>query len=299
MGSAFIRRMSKKASVVNIDKLTYAGNLSNVRGFDHKFVKGDITNKVLVEKIAKDVDVIVNYAAETHVDRAIKNAESFVKSNVLGTFILLEAARKYDARFIQISTDEVYGSAQQGKFNEFSPLLPNSPYAASKTSADLFVRSFVQTYNIDAVIARSCNVFGPYQFPEKFIPLAITNLLMGKKIPIYGDGKNVREWIYVDDHASAIEFIMNNINEKIINIGTGNEKRNIEVARLVLSFLNMPDMLEFVAARKGHDYRYAMDWRVINKLGWKPEHKFEDGLQRTVNWYKENEKWWKPLLKKS
>ncbi|HLD85366.1 MAG TPA: dTDP-glucose 4,6-dehydratase [archaeon] len=297
MGSAFIRRMSKKASLTNIDKLTYAGNLANVKGFSHKFVKGDIANKSLVEKAAKDADVIVNYAAETHVDRSIKNAESFVKSNVLGTFVLLEAARKYDARFIQISTDEVYGSAQQGKFSEFSPLQPNSPYAASKTSADMFVRSFVQTYELDAVIARSCNVFGPYQFPEKFMPLSITNILQGRKIPIYGDGKNVREWIYVDDHASAIEFIMNSVREKIINIGTGNEKRNVEVARLVLSLLGMQEnMLEFVADRKGHDYRYAMDWRVLSRLGWKPEHKFEDGLQRTINWYKENEKWWKPLL---
>lgn len=666
MGSAFIRRMSKKTSVTNIDKLTYAGNLKNTKGFDHKFVKGDIANKSLVEKAAKDADVIINYAAETHVDRSIKNAESFVKSNVLGTFVLLEAARKYDARFIQIScydeqtraltteglktynelkkgdnvfslnpktqeieikpiekviiqayngklvcfknkridllvtpnhkmfihgankntvliepaetaakrsiffmpeghwkgiddeyfhvdghgkvrtsdllyilgifigdgftayqekvtetktglerneylkkakdvktgkfvkmeksgdhksvnhsyriffdipekdkcrksvetalsnlgikynkhkgkagehlyftskafmeffnqcgkgahnkhiphwaleysprllvhlfnglmnsdgnkrkiyftvskkltyqvaelcvklnlkptvrkrhtisflngrkiegnsyyvfasktkksisrhrnvtvdydgiiwclkikdnknflverngkfdfcgnTDEVYGSAESGKFSEFSPLKPNSPYAASKTSADLFVRSYIKTYELDAVVVRSCNVFGPYQFPEKFIPLSITNLLHGKKIPVYGDGKNVREWIFVNDHASAIDFVLNSkTHEETLNIGTGFEKRNIEIARLIVNTLGMTeDMIEFVADRKGHDYRYAMDWKLLSRLGWRPEHKFDDALQRTVNWYKENEKWWKPLLKKA
>ncbi len=305
MGSAFARRMasSDRVDVIVIDKLTYAGNKSNLSGVKHKFVKADIANKNIVEKLVKNSDIVVNYAAETHVDRSIKSGESFVRSNVLGTFTLLEAARKFNKKVIQISTDETYGSVNRGKFKETDPLLPNSPYAASKASADLLVRSFIMTYGLDAKIVRSCNVFGHHQYPEKFMPRSITNLMEGKKIQLYGDGKNVREWIYVDDHASAIEFIINNwstdaIEENIINIGTGNERQNIEVAKFILESFGLDkSMLEFIEDRPGHDFRYAMDWKILRKKGWRPGTSFNEALSATIEWYRENKKWWKPLLK--
>ena len=291
--------MAVQNDVTVIDKITYAGNKSNLAGVKHKFVKADISNKKIVEKLVKTSDIIVNYAAETHVDRSIKSGESFVKSNVFGTFTLLEAARHFDKRLIQISTDEVYGSVNNGKFKETDNLLPNSPYAASKASADLLVRSFIKTYGLDAVVVRSCNVFGHHQYPEKFIPRSITNLLEGKKIQLYGNGNNVREWIYVDDHASAIEFIINNnFSSSIINIGTGNEKQNIEIAQFILQNFGLDkSMIEFVADRPGHDFRYAMDWNLLKKSGWRPSVNFNEALRATIDWYKENKKWWKPLLK--
>ncbi len=320
MGSAFVKHMTNKRNDVNasaiydvvvVDKLSYAGNKSNIAGIKNKFVKSDICNKTIVEKLVENSDIVVNYAAETHVDRSIKSGESFVKSNILGTFTLLEAARKFNKRLIQISSDEVYGSVNNGKFKETDSLQPNSPYAASKASADLLVRSFIQTYGLDAKVVRSCNVFGHHQYPEKFIPRAITNLIEGKKIQLYGDGKNVREWIYVDDHASAVEFIINNWeptigdrkssfdNNNIINIGTGNEKQNIEVARFILQEFGLDkSMIDFVKDRPGHDFRYAMDWRLLRSKGWKPNVNFNEALSATIEWYKENKKWWKPLVKK-
>ncbi|MBI4162172.1 MAG: dTDP-glucose 4,6-dehydratase [Candidatus Aenigmarchaeota archaeon] len=311
MGSAFVRKMSEQQTDANasasydvtvIDKLTYAGNKSNLSGTNHKFVKADISNKFVVEKLVKNSDIVVNYAAETHVDRSIKSGETFVKSNVLGTFMLLEAARKFSKKLIQISTDEVYGSVDNGRFRETDSLLPNSPYAASKASADLLVRSFIKTYDLDAKIVRSCNVFGHHQYPEKFIPRSITNIIEGRKLQIYGDGKNIREWVHVDDHASAINFIINNDfnGGNVVNIGTGNEKKNIEIAKLVLENFGLGlDMIEFVKDRPGHDFRYAMDWNLLRRKGWRPSTNFNEALSATIEWYRENKKWWKPLLKYS
>ena len=307
MGSNFIRYIVKKYphySIINFDKLTYSGNLNNLKDIEknknYQFVKGDICNKDAVEEVVKNVDVIINYAAETHVDRSILEGEAFVKTDVLGIYTLLEQARKHKiSRFVQISTDEVYGSLQKGTFTEESPFLPNSPYAASKAGGDLLCRSYVVTYKLPIIVTHSCNFFGPYHYPEKFIPLAIANLLQGKKVPVYGDGLHVREWIYTEDHCVAVDAILHNgkVGE-VYNISTEEEWKNIDVVKLMVKILGKDERsIAYIRDRPGHDRRYALDSSKIRKdLHWKPTYTFEHALSKTVNWYKNNEWWWKPII---
>ena len=308
IGSNFIHytlKHHKKDEVVNFDKLTYCGNLENLRDVEkdlrYKFIKGDICDAKLVEKVfqKEKPDFILNFAAETHVDRSIKNPKNFTQTNVLGTHTLLEASRKYNIKkFLQISTDEVYGSIKKGKFKEIDSLLPNSPYAASKAGADLLVRSYYKTFNLPILITRSSNNFGPYQYPEKLIPLFITNILQGKKVPLYGTGLNVRDWIYVLDNCAGIDIVLRKgkIGE-IYNIGGGNEKTNLEIAKIILKELWKDESwIEYVKDRPGHDFRYALDTRKIIKLGWKPKYSFEKAIKETIKWYKTHQNWWKKLI---
>jgi dTDP-glucose 4,6-dehydratase len=304
IGSNFIRYQllnNPHYKIVNFDKFTYAGNPNNLRDFEknpnYKLVRGDITNqdnvKSTIEK--ENPDCIINFAAESHVDNSIKDPVVFAKTNILGTNILLEFAKKNNIeQFIQVSTDEVYGSTKTGKFKETDKLKPNSPYSASKAAADLLVRSFIKTYNFPAIIVRPSNNFGPYQYTEKFIPLSITNLMQEKKIPLYGNGKNVREWIYVEDTCSAIDKILHRgVIGETYNIGSGETKSNIDVAKTLQSKLQKgKDMIEFIEDRKGHDFRYFLDSNKTRRLKWKPTYTFEEGLLKTITWYKENKWWW-------
>lgn len=313
IGSNFVRYMLGRTKgvgrgttrIVNLDKLTYSGNLENLKDIAkdprYSFVKGDICNKKLVFKLAKGCDAIINFAAESHVDRSIKDATQFTRTNVFGTQILLDAAKKYKIkRFIQIGTDEVYGSITNGHFNEDSLLLPNSPYAASKAAADLLVRSYHTTYKLPVIIVRSSNNFGPYQYPEKIIPLFITNAMENKKVPVYADGMNVREWLYVVDNCDGINFVLNfGKNGEIYNISSGNELRNINLTKKILKLLEKnKNLIKFVKDRPGHDKRYALSFTKLKELGWRPKYRFEEALITTVFWYKENTKWWKKLKKK-
>lgn len=305
IGSNFIRHIIKKyptCKVINLDKLTYAGNLDNLRDIEnnpnYSFVKGDICDQKIVDKIAKDIDIIVNFAAESHVDRSITNPSVFLNTDIIGTHVLLEATRKFGiGKFVQISTDEVYGSIDKGSFKETDQLKPSSPYSASKAAADLLIYSYIKTYNIPALITRSSNNFGPYQYPEKIIPLFITNILERKKVPLYGKGLNVRDWIYVIDNCEAIEFVINNGKlGEIYNIAANNERTNIEITKVILKELGKDEsFIEYVKDRPGHDFRYSLNTEKINKLGWKPKFKFEQALKETMKWYKENEWWWKKL----
>lgn len=304
IGCNFVRHMLKKYpkdKIVVLDKLTYAGRLENLQDVMDKitFIKGDICNKKDVEK-AEDCDIIFNFAAETHVDRSIINAGVFAKTDVLGTHTLLEFARKHDVeKYIQISTDEVYGSITEGSFREDDVLDPSSPYSASKAGADLLVKAHHKTYGLPVMITRSSNNFGPYQYPEKLIPLFVTNALQNKPLPIYGDGLNVRDWIYVSDNCEAIDFVCQKGKiGNIYNIASGNEKTNIEITKLILKELNKPDsLIKFVKDRPGHDIRYSQDITKIKKLGWKPEYSFENAVKSTIKWYIENKCWWKPLTR--
>jgi dTDP-glucose 4,6-dehydratase len=311
MGSNFIRYILHKYpeyQIVNLDKLTYAGNLQNLTdveekfGSRYKFIKGDIAAKNLVKSIVRDIDVIINYAAETHVDRSILSPKSFILTDVLGTYTLLETAKQHQIKcFIQISTDEVYGSIQEGTFTEASPFQPNSPYSASKAGADHLVRAYFRTYGTPTIMTHSVNFMGPYQYPEKLIPLFITNLLEGKKVPLYGDGRNVREWIFTQDHCAAIDFILHKGSfGESYNISTGYEKTNLEITHLILTELGKAeDYIEYVTDRPGHDYRYALSWSKLRELGWKPRYSFEEALKITVKWYKDNQWWWKQLKDKN
>jgi len=292
--------------IINLDKLTYCGNLDNLCEVAHQpnlvFVKGDIADKGRVMGIVLDegVDCIVNFAAESHVDRSIEDPNLFLRTNVLGTQILLEGAREKSVpRFIQISTDEVYGSlGPDGYFSETTDLTPNSPYAASKTAADLMVRAYVKTYGIDAIITRCSNNFGPYQFPEKLIPLMISNAMEDKELPVYGDGLNVRDWIYVEDHCRALDVILHRgTSGEIYNIGGASERTNIEVVRTILESVGKPEsLIRFVKDRPGHDRRYAMDFSKLKKeLGWEPTVSFEEGIKKTVTWYVEHQDWWQRI----
>jgi dTDP-glucose 4,6-dehydratase len=304
IGSNFIRYMvaNYDFKVINVDKLTYAGNLENVADIsensNYEFVKGDIADTSLIESLAsRGIDVIVNFAAESHVDRSIEDSRIFIESNVLGTQVLLEAARKYGvSRFVQISTDEVYGSlGPQGSFTETSPLIPNSPYSASKAAADLLARAYHKTYGMDTVITRCSNNYGPYQFPEKLIPLMISNALEEKPLPVYGDGMNVRDWIYVEDHCRAIDVIIQRARSgEVYNIGASNELPNIEIVKMTLKRLKKPEsLITFVEDRPGHDRRYAIDsTKLRNELGWDVTYSFEEGIDRTIRWYVENRGWW-------
>ena len=293
IGCNFVRYMVKKYpdnEIVVLDKLTYAGRMENLQEVMDKitFVKGDICNKEDVEKVG-DCDVIFNFAAETHVDRSILDAGVFVKTDVLGTHTLLEYARRYNVeRYIQISTDEVYGSIMEGSFKESDILEPSSPYSASKAGADLLVTAYYKTYGLPVLITRSSNNFGPYQYPEKLIPVLILKAMQDEALLIYGDGLNVRDWIYVEDNCGAIDFVFQKgeIGE-IYNIASGNEKMNIEIANLILRALNKPkSLIRFVEDRPGHDQRYSLNIEKIRELGWNSRYRFEDALEETIRWYK-------------
>lgn len=307
IGSNFIHYILGKYSdvnVVNLDLLTYAGNLENLKSIEdksnYKFIKGDIADVQLVNKIAPNVDYIVNFAAESHVDRSIDDPTVFVKTNVMGTQVLLDAAKKHGIkRFVQISTDEVYGSlGPTGYFTEETPLAPNSPYSASKTGADLLVRAYYETYKLPVLITRCSNNYGPYQYPEKLIPFFIKRLVNNKSVPVYGDGLNVRDWLHVADHCSAIDLVMQNGKPgEVYNIGGNNEKTNMEITKLVLAGLGKSEnMIEYVKDRLGHDRRYAIDSsKIQNELGWQPTITFEDGIKQTIEWYLQNKEWWEKL----
>jgi dTDP-glucose 4,6-dehydratase len=303
IGSNFIRYIMKKYpyhKIINLDKLTYAGNLDNLKDVEndpnYSFVRGDICDVALVDDLMQKVDFVVHFAAESHVDRSIEDASIFVKTNVLGTFTLLDKALKHRVRrFIHISTDEVYGSRKEGSFNEADLLTPSSAYSSSKAGSDLLAQSYNITHKLPVIITRCTNNFGPYQYPEKLIPLFITNLLENRKVPVYGTGKNVRDWIYVLDHCKAIDFLLHNGNPgEIYNIGGGAEKTNIEITKKILEILGKDEsMIEYVKDRPGHDFRYSLDCSKLKSLGWAPEHEFDEALENTVNWYVENRWWWK------
>ena len=310
IGCNFIRLMLKKHpgwKILNLDKLTYAGRLENTRDFaknrNYKFVKGDIRDKGLVESLIEDLqlDVVVHFAAESHVDRSISDPTIFLESNVRGTCTLLDAALENEVeKFVHISTDEVYGSIRSGSFKEADRLEPNSPYSASKAAAEMFARAYHATNGLPVVITRSSNNYGPHQFPEKLIPLFITNLLRGKKVPVYGTGLNVRDWLYVDDNCEGIETVLlKGKPGEAYNIGGGEERTNLELTKMLLKHLKKSeDHIQFVEDRKGHDFRYSLDCKKIRKeLGWKPKVNLEKGLKLTVDWYLKNERWWKPLAK--
>ncbi|WP_048086145.1 dTDP-glucose 4,6-dehydratase [Archaeoglobus veneficus] len=307
IGSNFIRYILSNYSdveVINVDALKYGSNPNNLKDVEnddrYTFVKGDISDYDLISNLIKNVYAIVNFAAETHVDRSISNPYSFLQSNVVGVFTILEAMRKCNpnAKLVHISTDEVYGDILQGSFKEDDTLRPSSPYSASKAAADMFVLSYARTYGLHAMITRCTNNYGAYQFPEKLIPKTIIRAAMNMKIPIYGTGKNVRDWIYVLDHCEAINTVMQKGKKgEIYNISSGEEKTNLEVVTRILSIMGKDeDLIEFVEDRPGHDIRYSLDSsKIRNELGWKPKHSFEEGIKETVNWYLENEWWWKPL----
>ncbi|WP_455363276.1 dTDP-glucose 4,6-dehydratase [[Eubacterium] cellulosolvens] len=304
IGSNFVRHLLNETNcgIINLDKLTYAGNLNNIKDLRrekrHKFVRGDIKNRKLVDSLIKKVDGVVNFAAESHVDRSIQKPTVFAQTNVLGTQVLLDACRRFGARFQQVSTDEVYGSRLEGSFKETDRLSPSSPYSASKAAADLLVNAYNVTYGVDATVTRSTNNYGPNQHPEKLIPRLITNALRGSPLPIYGSGNNIRDWIFVEDNCRAIHLVLEKgAKGQIYNIAGGNEKRNVEIAAEILRRLSLPEtMIEYVADRPGHDFRYSLDCEKIHRLGWKPQVPFEDGLQRTIDWYRSNEWWWARLI---
>ncbi|KOY65709.1 dTDP-glucose 4,6-dehydratase [Clostridium sporogenes] len=318
----YIMNKYKDIKIINLDKLTYAGNLENLKevtsNINYSFINGDICNKELIEKIFKenDIDYVVNFAAESHVDRSILEPEVFVKTNVLGTVTLLNEAKKaweiedgfkYGKRFIQVSTDEVYGSlGDTGYFTETTPLNPHSPYSSSKTSADLMAKAYFDTYKMPINITRCSNNYGARQFPEKLIPLIINNCLNHKSIPIYGDGLNVRDWLYVEDHCRAIDMVINRGTlGEIYNIGGHNEKTNIFIVKSIVKYINenidkavTEDLIKHVKDRKGHDKRYGIDpTKIKEELGWKPETKFENGIIKTIEWYLSNKEWMENIMK--
>lgn len=307
IGSNFIRHIlnnNKDIEVLNLDALKYGSNLENLKDLEenegYSFVQGDISNYSLVSKSIKDVDAVVNFAAETHVDRSISAPEAFLQSNVNGMFTLLEAVRKVNpsVRLVHISTDEVYGDILNGSFREKDALRPSSPYSASKAAADVYVLGYARTYSLNASITRCTNNYGPYQFPEKLIPKTIIRATMDLKIPIYGSGLNVRDWIHVVDHCRAVETVLNfGKPGEIYNVSSDAEKTNLEIVRTILEALGKDEhLMEFVEDRPGHDLRYSLDSSKIRReLGWKPEHSFEKGIQETVRWYAENREWWKSL----
>lgn len=295
IGTNFVRYIHDKYDyeIVVLDKLTYAGNKDNLNDVlpDIQFIKGDIGSEEDVKTAMQDCDLVVNFAAETHVDRSITDPSIFVKTDVLGTYNLLEHVRKYDVdKYLQISTDEVYGSIENGSFTEESNIDPSSPYSASKAGGDVLVRSYYKTYDLPLLITRSSNNYGPYQYPEKLIPLFILNAMQDKSLPVYGKGENVRDWIYVMDNCSGIDTVLNKGKfGEVYNIGGGNEKTNLEITHMILDLLGKPEsLITYVEDRLGHDLRYSLDSTKTRELGWKPEWDFEDGLKETVEWYKDN-----------
>jgi dTDP-glucose 4,6-dehydratase len=307
IGSNFVRHVLDREAdchVVNLDKLTYAGNpanLSDVESDDrYTFVHGDICDPDIVGELFRNrkPNVVINFAAETHVDRSIGSPDDFIKTDVFGVFTLLEASKKYGVDlFLQVSTDEVYGSIEKGSFQEDDQLLPSSPYSASKAGGDRLAFSYYVTYNLPVIITRASNNYGPFQYPEKLIPLFVTNALEDRPLPVYGDGMNVRDWLFVSDHCSAIDFIVKNGEHgEVYNVGGGNELTNIEITRSILKHLGKGDeLIQYVEDRKGHDLRYSLDCSKLQHLGWEPEHSFPEALAESVNWYKSNEGWWKPI----
>ncbi len=310
IGSNFIHYWLKKYSddkIVNLDALTYAGNLDNLKDLgnnpNYKFIKGDICDVKLVNELVKDIDIIVNFAAETHVDRSIANSEDFIKTNVGGTRILLDAAKNNgNIRFHHISTDEVFGALgfSDNKFNESTPYDPRSPYSASKAASDHLVRAYYHTHKLPITISNCSNNYGPYQFPEKLIPLFVTNLMEGKKVPVYGEGKNIRDWIHVNDHNAGVDAIIKKgkIGETYC-LGGNTELNNLELTEKILEAMGKSEnMIEYVADRLGHDLRYAIDASKAKiELGWEPKINFTDGLEETIKWYQDNKAWWEPLKK--
>ncbi len=310
IGSEFIRLMMGRRDVkliVNLDKLTYAGHLEGLKEFvgsaRYRFVRGDIANGKMVQGLMAGMDGVVNFAAETHVDRSIQDAAPFLHSNVIGVHVLLEAARKSGVkRFVQVSTDEVYGSVRSGFASETAVLKPSSPYSASKAAADHLAMSYFTTYGTPVVITRAANNYGPYQYPEKFLPLFITHALEDQALPLYGDGLNVRDWLHVRDHCLGIEAVLRKGNlGEIYNIGTQRGFSNVAIAKTLLRALGKPPtLLRYVKDRPGHDRRYAMSIRKMDKdLGWKPQIRFEEGLKALVDWYRDHQAWWRPILMKS
>lgn len=306
IGRCFVRYLlaaHPETTVTNLDSLTYAGRLENLMGVDeieprgrYSFVKGDITDEVLVRRLARQADDVVNFAAESHVDRSIEDPSVFIRTNVLGTETLLNAARRGGVgRFVQVSTDEVYGAlGPEGLFTEETPLRPNSPYAASKAGADLVTLAYYRTYGLPAVITRSSNNYGPFQYPEKLIPRFILNALADRPLPIYGDGRQVRDWLYVEDNCRAIDLVrLRGRPGEVYNVARGDERTNLEVTRRILELVGKPaSLISFVRDRLGHDRRYAMDASKVRELGWRPRQTFEAGLKATVKWYLDNAAWW-------
>jgi dTDP-glucose 4,6-dehydratase len=312
IGSNYVRYVLNSHpdyQVINLDNLTYAGNLENLKDIEsssnYMFVKGDICDRESIEDLK--FDAIINFAAESHVDRSILDSSPFLRTNIMGTHNLLEIARRRECVFLHVSTDEVYGSTENDFFTEDSPLRPNSPYAASKASSDMLVRAYVETYKTGAMITRCSNNYGPYQFPEKLIPLVIINALNRRPIPVYGDGMNVRDWIYVEDHCRAIDTVLHKGSTgEVYNIGSRNERPNIGVIRFLLgkvaerlgvSEADLAGLINFVKDREGHDRRYAIDpSKIEQKIGWEPVISFEEGISKTVDWYMENEEWWRRII---
>jgi dTDP-glucose 4,6-dehydratase len=309
IGSNFVRMIARGdlggiPGVVVLDKLTYAGMTKNLDSAEnissYSFVEGDICDLNLVRSLLDEVDAVINFAAESHVDRSINGASDFVQTNIVGVQVLLDAikASGRKIRFLQVSTDEVYGSIESGSWTEDWQLQPNSPYSASKASGELIARSYNKTHGLDVLITRCSNNYGTHHFPEKLIPLFITNLIEGKKVPVYGNGENVRDWLHVDDHCRGIySVLMNGRSGEVYNIGGGRELTNNEITSLILELMGADESsIEYVEDRKGHDLRYSVDWTKINReLGYEPQVKFENGLKETIQWYRENEAWWKPL----
>ncbi len=307
IGSNFVRQMLQNDTnchIVNLDKLTYAGNPANLVDIEmderYSFVHGDICDTDVVRQIFHQhkPQIIINFAAETHVDRSIGSPDDFIKTDVFGVFTLLEASKEFGVDlFLQISTDEVYGSIAEGSFWEGDPLLPSSPYSASKAGGDRLAYSYYVTYNLPVIITRASNNYGPFQYPEKLISLFVTNALEDRDLPVYGDGKNVRDWLYVSDHCSAVHFIIENGKlGEVYNVGGGNELQNIHITHQILEQLGKSaDLIKFVEDRKGHDLRYSLDCSKLNQLGWMPEHSFDEALAETIHWYQSNEAWWAPI----
>lgn len=308
IGSNFVRYFHEKNkdwSIVNLDKLTYAGNPENLKSLEssdrYRFVRGDISDTKLVKDLMEKVEAVVHFAAETHVDRSIESAGDFIATNITGTTNLLNAARLCQiSRFIHISTDEVYGSLKTGSAAEEDSLRPNSPYASSKAAADLMVRAYRKTFDLAAIIVRPTNNYGPYQFPEKVIPLFITNLFEGKKVPLYGKGDNQRDWLFVEDNCRAIELIFQKGKPgETYNVGAGNETPNLKLTQTLIQQIcpGEKDRIEYVQDRLGHDFRYSVNVSKLKALGYKPSVTFEEGIRRTIEWYRKNEAWWRPLKK--
>ena len=305
IGSNFVRYIMsahRDTRVVNLDSMSVGSNPASLKDIRedrrYKFVKGDIVDPKLVSRLVRDVDVVVNFAAETHVDRSISNPEPFFRSNTLGTFNLLEQVRRSKGvKFVHISTDEVYGEIAKGSFKESDPLNPSSPYSASKAAADTLVLSYCETYGLDALVTRCTNNFGPYQHPEKFIPKTIIRALLNLSVPIYGTGKNIRDWIYVLDHCEAVDLLVRKGKRgEVYNISAGSELRNLEVVKQILASMGKDEgRITFVKDRPGHDFRYSLDSTKIRKLGWKPRHSFRAALEQTIEWYTQNKWWWKPI----
>jgi len=313
IGSNFVRHMLHTYptyKIINLDLLTYAGNKDSLADVmdnpNHIFVEGNITDRQLLDRLIQEhnVEGIINFAAESHVDRSILNPEVFVETNIQGTLALLDAARKHNLKkYVQVSTDEVYGSlGAEGYFTEDTPLAPNSPYSASKAGADMLVRSYFETYGMDVNITRCSNNYGPFHFPEKLIPLMITNAMDQKELPIYGDGENIRDWLHVTDHCAAIDLVFHNGKSgEVYNVGGHNERTNNQIVDLIVERLNVSsDLVKYVEDRLGHDRRYAIDpAKLETELGWKPKYTFDTGIIETIDWYLANEAWWRPLKEKA